>query len=121
MSGKEIMNKHTEIPWRVARGSVVADDDTGWDDAENCEFYGGHLVCESVRWPANAEFIVRACNSHEDLLEACKAFVDYYEQAGIGDCQEGHDDESGDGFNGDERFNVRVARAALDKAEGRKP
>jgi len=24
---------------------------------------------------ANAEFIVRACNSHDDLLEACKEFV----------------------------------------------
>ena len=55
-------------------------------------------------------FRLRAEN--ERLKWALQQFVDYYDQAGIGDCEEGHDDDD-DGFGGDEHFNVRIARAAL--------
>lgn len=35
--------------WRAGVcGSIVTDDLTGHDDPNNVEFYGGHLVCESV-------------------------------------------------------------------------
>ena len=48
------------------------------------------------------------------LAEALRNFVDYYTQAGIGGCADGHDDDDDDGpFSGDERYNVRHARAAL--------
>jgi hypothetical protein len=51
------------------------------------------------------------------LLAALKSFVDYYDQAGIGPCDEGQDDEDcGDCFDGDERFNVRQGRAAIRRA-----
>ena len=63
--------KHTPLPWKIAfvrptPGSRLVHD---W----HIEDAAGKLVC----WvpevgPANAEFIVRACNSHEQLLEACK-------------------------------------------------
>jgi hypothetical protein len=39
----------------------------------------GAYITPEIREPANAAFIVRACNSHDDLLAACrlvKAFMD---------------------------------------------
>lgn len=38
-------------PWRRnpgTFGAIVSDDETGHDDEQNVEAYGGHLVCESV-------------------------------------------------------------------------
>ena len=61
---------------------------------------------------------VRLIAAAPDLLCALQSFVDYYDQAGIGDCLPGQDDED-DGFNGDEKFNVRLARAAIAKAKSR--
>jgi hypothetical protein len=69
--------QHTKTPWRVGKpsqmGSVVADEavpEIGGSDA--VAHYGGHLVAESIA-PRNAEFIVRACNSHDQLVAAVKA------------------------------------------------
>jgi len=66
--------QHTKTPWRVGNpsqmGSVVADEpvpEIGGSDAVG--YYGGHLIAESIA-PRNAEFIVRACNSHEQLVAA---------------------------------------------------
>lgn len=44
------MSAHTRGPWRDSDGygAIVADGDTGYDDADNLRGYGGHLVCESV-------------------------------------------------------------------------
>ena len=51
------------------------------------------------------------------LAEALRVCVDYYTQAGIGACAEGHDDDDDETpFSGDERYNVRHARAALKQA-----
>jgi hypothetical protein len=64
--------EHTKTPWRVGRkgGAVVADEPVpemgGSDDVE---YYGGHMVAESLV-PRNTAFIVRACNAHEQLVEA---------------------------------------------------
>lgn len=52
--------------------------------------------------------------------EALKDFVDYYDQAGIGECPEGNDDRPDDEFDGDERFNVRKGRKALRGGKGDK-
>ena len=65
--------KHTPIPWRIERQSnglhaVCAD---------LAKRHGGSTpfsLATDIR-VANAEFIVRACNSHADLLEACKRVV----------------------------------------------
>lgn len=67
---ENVPTEHTPVPWRVKteqkcahgrhvhvgpnRGPTVAD---------------VHLWCGQ----ADAEFIVRACNAHEDLLAACEA------------------------------------------------
>lgn len=40
---------HTPEPWRDGIcGGIVADGDTGHDSPDNVDFYGGHLICESV-------------------------------------------------------------------------
>jgi len=54
------------------------------------------------------------------LVDALQDFLGYYDEAGIGDCLAGHDDDDHDdeGFDGDERFNVRHARQALAAFDG---
>lgn len=72
------------------------------------------------RWAAERE---RMKNVQDGLLCALKSFVDYYDQAGIGDCKEGEDDIEDDVFvvfDGDERFNVRQGRAAIAEAQHKK-
>lgn len=68
--------QHTKTPWRVGApsqmGSVVADEpvpEIGGSDA--VDYYGGHLIAESIA-PRNAEFIVRACNAHDQLVTAVR-------------------------------------------------
>lgn len=51
------------------------------------------------------------------LRHALQAFVDYYEQAGIGDAKETDCDEGR--FDNDERFNVRWGRKVLAETKGR--
>lgn len=54
------MSKHTPLPWQ-ADGEVVYTTVGEDETVADC-------------WEASdAEFIVRACNAHDDLLEACKA------------------------------------------------
>jgi len=63
------MSKHTALPWQLINKSVIKDQNDeliattviSWADFENFE--------------ANAEFIVRACNSHTELLEALELLV----------------------------------------------
>jgi len=66
--------KHTPGPWRAGKQwSVVADSEIGThSDQENREYYGGALVCESVRTEANARLIAAA----PELLEALRDMVD---------------------------------------------
>ena len=56
------MTAHTPGPWRIDPNThvVVADHPTGWDDDLNMSSYGGHLIAESVRMPANARLIAVA-------------------------------------------------------------
>ena len=77
--------KHTPGPWRKGEGGkcmkcVVADHpvpEISGSDA--VEYYGGHLVCESVS-EANAQFIVTACNAHDDLANRLESVLEVYEQ-----------------------------------------
>jgi hypothetical protein len=54
-----------------------------------------------------------------ELLAACKAFVGYFDQAGIGELTEQDEYDGKDGFDGDTVFNVRLGRAAIAKATGK--
>ena len=55
---------HTPELWRVARGCVVADMPFGASDVGVYEpYYGGFMVCESVR-PDNARRIVASASAY---------------------------------------------------------
>lgn len=68
------MAEHTKTPWRVDDKfpSIVLDVD-GIDIAESALRI--HEPDAKARQFATAEFIVRACNAHETLLEALKSAV----------------------------------------------
>lgn len=71
---------HTPTPWNV-EGYFDANPPYGWPAYRikgqllNCSIEPNESLREEVK--ANAAYIVRAVNSHEELLDACKA-VDIY-------------------------------------------
>ena len=66
---------HTPTPWVVEKNSVNAENGSVVSIAE-CGFsapgqsWSGTDYSTSEHQAANAEFIVRACNSHDDLMAA---------------------------------------------------
>lgn len=54
--------QHTPTPWSVDRGLVIRDAEGKW--VANVD--GGNDAVSKTR----AAFIVRACNAHDDLVEA---------------------------------------------------
>lgn len=75
------MNKHTPIPWhesneRNAGGQLI-------DIVIRNKKRDPIALVSALGWDkktsrANAEFIVRACNAHDDLLDACREMVEQY-------------------------------------------
>ncbi len=117
--------KHTSLPWHFDESLQIKQvhGATGvyylayvWDEDDNqiAEVLGD----TSEQAIANAKLIVRAYNCHYDLLETLQNFVDYYTQAGIGECNKEAEDNPPDGFDGDEVFNVRFAQVAIAKTKG---
>lgn len=89
--------KHTPGPWAVDNSRLfpVITDETG-------KLFIGKTHGETTaEMDANAVFIVRACNSHYDLLEAAKMGLSVLES------EEGSDKTQGD-----------IMRSAIAKAEG---
>ena len=83
VKGGTTMN-HTPTPWTYKRSCLPNGIEQSWDcaiiDSEKCivaETFGivdGYQDRPSI---ANAEFIVRACNSHEAMKEALQGIVAY--------------------------------------------
>lgn len=104
------MSKHTKTPWRyvkqdniiVSESKLVADVNEGVSPLT--AIVPSSWDCSEEERNANAEFIVCACNSHEDLLDACKAIVRRWD-SGI------------DALT--EAVEIAAVRAAINKAEGR--
>ena len=59
---------HTPVPWKFGQHSLAIYADNGVEIAST---HAGAWGMMSDPW-ANGQFIVRACNAHEDLVEACK-------------------------------------------------
>ena len=77
--------KHAPTPWRIDGGTNNRGEQFIWT---NGNYFGGHAIaCVYDRMKdakENAEFIVRAVNSHEALLESLKDVLAHSElQAGI--------------------------------------
>lgn len=68
------MSGHTPGPWRIDYGTfaVVSDHPTGHDQDMNTLYYNGHLVCESIKWEANARLIAASPELLGCLKEARK-------------------------------------------------
>lgn len=77
--------KHTPLPWRVFNGeTIVGNDDKLLDYSNNdssVEIAEG-VYCE------NAEFIVRACNSHYELFDALDRILDEIDGIAFGNIRE---------------------------------
>lgn len=84
------MSGHTPLPWRIKtpahatiEGEKIHSYDDGWT-----KYYGNVAnICDGKDREANAAFIVRACNSHYDLLEALERAMPYLEDA-ANDCRD---------------------------------
>lgn len=72
--------KHTPLPWKIS----IADRETVTAESGSDATSGRGTVCtsptcrikpyyDSETRRANAEFIIRACNSHYELVKACEA------------------------------------------------
>jgi len=76
--------KHTATPWKKGtyKNCITAETNDGltingaYQD-EAIDYYGGYLIAESVS-KNNAQFIVKACNSHEELIDALEGMVDTF-------------------------------------------
>ena len=74
--------QHTPGPWRYTDGGIIDNaPPRGHAGVEIADVLGadthdrrGPVLKQEAR--ANAAFIVRACNSHDDLLAACKFALD---------------------------------------------
>jgi len=123
LTGAKRRSEHTPTPWIVYEGNAPSKDCPGieapdvmfsvviWGDHEDpydCCGVQGRTI-EEAR--ANARFIVRACNVHEELVEALKdvlAVLDHLAQSAV--TKDGYAIRySSDGP-------VGIARAALAKA-----
>lgn len=91
---KEI--KHTPLDWGHQGHFVFAKDGIPF------------ITCEGDNMLYNAEFIVRACNSHYELLEALKLLLKETQPA-YHDCLD----------NGEPECHFCIADKAIAKAEGK--
>ena len=74
------MSKHTPTPWH-SFGPIIHHNGQHVAHVVNNERHpDGDTGSPEQR--ANAEFIVQACNSHDDLLAACKAVQRYFDNMG---------------------------------------
>lgn len=102
------MKPHAPTPWRVSNESDrIILDATGLQVA-SADYLSGDIEYRWAETVANAEFIVAACNAHDDLLSALELMV----SVGCEFC------DMDMGANGREA--VEVARAAIAKARGGK-
>jgi hypothetical protein len=67
--------KHTPLPWKVYyaknNGQLVLG--TGEENGQAIQNHNGSFWRDEKEAKANAEFVVKACNSHYELLEALES------------------------------------------------
>lgn len=72
------MAEHTPLPWKAevkrALGIYAAERERPIAQMMNIHEHGHREGGDTDIERADAEFIVRACNAHDDLLAACKEF-----------------------------------------------
>ena len=96
--------KHTPGPWYTRHGQISSLSSSHGCTIANCNRTAKGIPDEEIE--ANAAFIVRACNAHDDLLNALQLAVATIERL------ERHAPNSANGT-------LDVAKAAIAKAEDR--
>ena len=76
--------KHTPTPWKSAYQFKRNHKTLGILGADGLLLASVWIKGNQVQGEANADFIVQACNSHEALIEACKALRDAYDAGADG-------------------------------------
>lgn len=71
-------SKYTPLPWKISKNEA------NWDSNIIYDALNPIAECNGIMLNAeeNAQFIIRACNSHYNLLEACKKSLYDCEHAG---------------------------------------
>lgn len=102
MSSQVSITKHTPTPWAISSNGFNI---YGPPDAEGQVTFVASIFRKPIQdiEDANAEFIVRACNAHDELLAACKATLKYLQYSSK---------------HAENRELRKQIRAAVDKAEG---
>jgi len=90
--------KHTATPWKIGK-SYTTEIAIRECDTNDCVAVCCDLLEDEMK--ANAEFITRACNAHDELVEALKDVVHTLQI---------------DGYSG---YQIRRASKAIAKAEGK--
>lgn len=114
----ETKTKHTPLPWQIGEsgkhlyyvnpkieaGDEEIDDPSHDSVVAQCDHMGPLSGIPDEERKANARFIFRACNSHDDLLEVLQRCSEYF-----------HDFTEEDR---EERELADLCRAAIAKAKG---
>jgi hypothetical protein len=74
--------KHAPTPWKIEAKKRPYGSEGSYNIAFCGDISDGIGYIGQIYNRANAAFIVRACNAHDDLLAACKALVEYRDRAG---------------------------------------
>jgi len=76
--------KHTPLPWKVYyaknNGQLILG--TGEESGQAIQSHNGAFWRDEAEAKANAEFVVKACNSHYELLEALESVKEYVHNFG---------------------------------------
>ena len=114
-------SKHTQLPWRFGRTDMsesimIVDNHDNYVAAVRIRQTGGGAISAAMEGPrrSNAEFIVRACNSHDELLEACKAVIEWWEEHEYDTAGSGVEEYN---LYDDEPEMVTLARKTIEQAE----
>ena len=73
-------DKHTEIPWKF--GEEILGSERRFIETGKEKLAIAEMITFRDNWKANADFIVRACNSHDELLEWVRKLADQLEMGG---------------------------------------
>jgi hypothetical protein len=118
--------KHTPLPWFKIGMNTIARPETPGSWEGNVRFIcdaHDHCILPTDEDMANAEFIVKACNSHYDLLEAledCLIAIHAVRALVKGECPWLlNEDSDGSGYIDQQMIEtVASAKAAIAKATG---
>jgi hypothetical protein len=117
-------SKHTPGPWENDEGSIVSEGGTAIANVYGPEDFpclgnadDARLAEIEQECSANAEFIVRACNAHDDLVAALTDAVETGTHAPSCDAMSMHAEAQTRGCNCGIFARVHRWRAALLKAE----